>query len=141
MLPATGANMRLFFIAYAAALVVMGVLDGVWLGLTVSKIYRPGLGALMAEKPVVPAAIVFYLLYLGGLTFLVVLPALAANQLGYAITRGAVLGLLCYGTYDLTNLAVIRGWPLNVTLIDLAWGTILTAVTAAAAFQITRAIG
>ncbi len=133
--------MRVFLIAYAAALVVMGILDGIWLSLTVAKIYRPGLGALMADKPVIPAAIVFYLLYIGGLTFLVVLPALAANQLGNAIAGGAVLGLLAYGTYDLTNLAVIRGWPLNVTIIDLLWGTLLTAITAAAAFEITRAIG
>ncbi len=133
--------MRRFFVAYVAALVVMGILDGIWLSLTVSKIYRPGLGALMTDKPVIPAAAAFYLLYIAGLTFLVVLPALAANQLGNAIARGAVLGLLSYGTYDLTNLAIIRGWPVNVTLIDLAWGTVLTASTAAAAFLITRAIG
>jgi uncharacterized membrane protein len=95
----------------------------------------------MADKPVIPAAAVFYLLYIAGLTFLVVLPALAANQLGSAIARGAVLGLLAYGTYDLTNLAIIRGWPVNVTLIDLAWGTVLTAITAGAAFLITRAFG
>lgn len=70
----------------------------------------------MADKSVIPAAIVFYLLYIGGLTFLVVLPALAANQLGNAIAGGALLGLLGYGTYDLTNLAIIRGWPINVTI-------------------------
>jgi uncharacterized membrane protein len=133
--------MRRLFVAYAAALVVMGILDGIWLSLTVSKIYRPGLGALMADRPVIPAAVIFYLLYIAGLTFLVVLPALAENQLSAAIARGAILGLLAYGTYDLTNLAIIRGWPVNVTAIDLAWGTALTAITAAAAFLITRAFG
>ena len=133
--------MRRLFVAYAAALVVMGILDGIWLSLTVSKIYRPGLGALMADRPVIPAAVIFYLLYIAGLTFLVVLPALAENQLSAALARGAVLGLLAYGTYDLTNLAIIRGWPINVTVIDVAWGTALTAITAAAAFLITRAIG
>jgi uncharacterized membrane protein len=133
--------MRTFIIAYVAALVVMGILDGIWLGLTASRIYRPGLGALMVNKPVVPAAMVFYFLYIAGLTYLVVLPALAAGQFSSAVARGAVLGLVAYGTYDLTNLAIIRGWPLGVTIIDLAWGTLLTAVTAAAAFLITLAIG
>ncbi len=133
--------MRIFVIAYVAALIVMGVVDGIWLSLTASKIYRPSLGTLMADKPVIPAAIVFYLLFIAGLTYLIVLPALAAGQFNSAIIRGAVLGLVAYGTYDLTNLAIIRGWPLSVTIIDLAWGTILTAVTAAAAFLITRAIG
>ena len=133
--------MRIFITAYTAALVGMGILDGIWLSLTASRIYRPSLGALMVSKPVVPAAIIFYLLYIAGLTYLVVLPALATGQFSSAVARGAVLGLVAYGTYDLTNLAIIRGWPLRVTIIDLAWGTLLTAVTAAAAFLITRAIG
>jgi uncharacterized membrane protein len=133
--------MRSFFIAYIGALVVMGILDGVWLGLTVGRIYRPGLGKLMADKPVIPAAIVFYLLYIAGLVYLAVLPALAANQLRYAVTHGAVMGLIAYGTYDLTNLAIMRGWPLNVSIIDITWGTLLTSVTAAAAFEVSRALG
>jgi uncharacterized membrane protein len=133
--------MRIFFIAYASAFAVMGILDGIWLSLTVGKIYRPGLGALMADKPRIPAAVVFYLLYIAGLTVLVVLPALAANQFGSAVSRGAILGLIAYGTFDLTNLAILRGWPVNVTLIDMVWGTFLTAVTAAAAFLVTRALG
>jgi uncharacterized membrane protein len=135
-----GATMRLFIIAYAAAFVVMGILDGLWLSLTVRKLYRPAMGALMADKPIIPAAIAFYLLYVAGLTLLVVLPALAANQLGVALSRGAVLGLTAYVTYDLTNLAIIRDWPLSVTLTDLAWGTLLTALTAAAAFLIAHGL-
>jgi uncharacterized membrane protein len=117
--------MRVFLIAYAAAFVAMGVLDGIWLSLTTSRLYRPTMGALMAEKPVIPAALAFYLLYIAGLTVLVVLPALAENRLGSALWRGGMLGLVAYGTYDLTNLAIIRGWPLRVTLIDLAWARFL----------------
>lgn len=132
--------MRIIFTAYISALVVMGILDGIWFSFSVGKIYRPGLGALMADKPLIPAAVAFYLLYIAGLTYLIVLPALATDQFGSAVSRGAVFGLVAYGTYDLTNLAIVRGWPLNVTLIDLIWGTLLTAVTTAVAFLLARAI-
>jgi uncharacterized membrane protein len=133
--------MPIFVIAYAVALIVMGALDGIWFSLTVSKLYRPSLGTLMAQRPFIPAAIIFYLLYIAGLTYLVVLPALSADQFQSAIGRGAIFGLVAYGTYDLTNLAIIRNWPVNVTIIDLVWGTLLTAITAAVAFQITKIIG
>ena len=133
--------MHIFFIAYISALVVMGILDGAWFSFSVGRIYRPSLGALMADKPLVPAALAFYLLYIAGLTYLIVLPALAINQFGGVVSRGAFFGLVAYGTYDLTNLAIVRGWPLNITLVDLVWGTILTAITAAVAFLVARAIG
>src|ERR1700709_1933948 len=116
--------MRIILTAYISALVVMGILDGIWFSFSVSKIYRPGLGALMADKPLIPAAVAFYLLYIAGLTYLIVLPALATDQFGSAVSRGAVFGLVAYGTSDLTNLAIVRGWPLSIALIDLVWGTL-----------------
>jgi uncharacterized membrane protein len=133
--------MRIFFTAYISALVVMGILDAIWFSFSIGRIYRPGLGALMADKPRIPAAVAFYLLYIAGLTYLIVLPALATNQLGSVVWRGAVFGLVAYGTFDLTNLAIVRDWPLNITLIDLVWGTLLTGITTSVAFLVTRSIG
>jgi len=133
--------MRSPIIAYFSGLIVMGVLDGAWLSFATSRIYKPGIGPLMADKPVAAAAIIFYLLYAAGVAYLITLPALAAGSLGAALTRGAVLGLIAYGTYDLTSLAILRGWPVNVTVIDMIWGAILTGISASAAYVITRKLG
>ena len=132
--------MRATIFAYISGLVTMAVLDGAWLTFATKTIYKPGIGQLMTDKPVIPAAVLFYLIFVGGLTYLVTLPAVPAG-LGYAATRGAVLGLIAYGTYDLTSQAVMRGWPVNVTVIDMIWGTILTAVTATVATYITGKFG
>jgi uncharacterized membrane protein len=133
--------MRTPIIAYISILLTMAVLDGVWLGFATSKLYKPGIGHLMADKPNLPAAVLFYLLYAAGVTYLVTLPALASNQLGSAVTRGAVLGFIAYGTYDLTSLAILRGWPVNVTVADMIWGAILTGAAVGASYLITQKFG
>jgi uncharacterized membrane protein len=133
--------MKIIAIAYIAVLVVMGVLDGAWLSFSVSRLYKPGIGHLMAEQPVAWAAVLFYLLYAAGVTYLITLPALATGGPGSAAVRGAVLGVIAYGTYDLTSLAIMRGWPVNVTIIDMVWGGILTGVSATLAVVITRKFG
>jgi uncharacterized membrane protein len=133
--------MRSPIIAYFSGLIVMGVLDGAWLSFATSRIYKPGIGPLMADKPVAAAAILFYLLYAAGVAYLITLPALATGSLGSALSRGAVLGLIAYGTYDLTSLAILRGWPVYVTVIDMIWGAILTGISAGGAYLITRKFG
>ncbi len=133
--------MKIIAIAYIAVLVAMGVLDGAWLSFSVSRLYKPGIGHLMADQPVAWAAVLFYLLYAAGVTYLITLPALATGGPGSAAVRGAVLGVIAYGTYDLTSLAIMRGWPVNVTLIDMVWGGILTGVSATLAVVITRKFG
>ncbi len=125
-------------IADVATLVVMGVLDGAWLSFATSKIYRPGIGHLMAAKPVIWAAVAFYLLYAAGVAYLIVLPAAGA---GSALLRGAVLGLIAYGTYDLTSLAILQGWPVYVTAADMVWGAILTGAAASAATWLVGRFG
>lgn len=132
--------MRAAIFAYISGLVTMAVLDGAWLTFATKTIYKPGIGQLMTDKPVIPAAVLFYLLYIGGLTYLVTLPAVPQG-LGYAASRGAVLGLIAYGTYDLTSQAVMRGWPVNVTVLDMIWGTILTAIVATVATYVARKFG
>ncbi|OYV38038.1 MAG: hypothetical protein B7Z80_11195 [Rhodospirillales bacterium 20-64-7] len=125
-----GANVKHFTYGLIAVLIGMGILDGAWLSFAVSRLYRPGIGHLMSERPNAWAALAFYLLYAAGVSYLVVQPALAARLPGEAFLRGGVLGLIAYGTYDLTSLAVLRGWPLSVTVIDMVWGMILTGVSA-----------
>jgi len=136
-----GVFMRTTIVAYLSGLISMAILDGAWLSFATGAIYKPGIGPLMADKPVIPAAIIFYLLYAAGVTYLITLPALAAGALPAALTRGAVLGFIAYGTYDLTSLAILRGWPVNVTIIDMIWGAILTGVSAGVAYLAARKFG
>jgi len=118
---------------YLVSLIAFFVIDVVWLGLIAAQMYRRYLGHLMAPQVNWSAAIFFYLLFIGGIVYFAVIPALQQNSFKQAILRGAVFGLITYATYDLTNLATLRDWPLAITLIDLAWGTLLsTSVTAVA---------
>ena len=133
--------MRIVAIAYISLLVVMGVLDGAWLSFSVSRLYKPGIGHLMADQPFAWAAVAFYLIYAAGVTYLITLPALASGGLPAAAMRGAVLGFIAYGTYDLTSLAIMRGWPVNVTVADMIWGALLTGVSASVSLLVTQKFG
>ncbi|MFJ3009525.1 DUF2177 family protein [Pseudomonas fluorescens] len=123
--------MKKALIAYGATLVAFLLLDGIWLGVLMAPTYRELLGALMLEKPLLLPAAVFYCLYVFGCVQFVVLPAIS---LQWAATRGALLGLVAYGTYDLTNWATLRGWSVQVSLMDWAWGAFATAVACTVGF-------
>jgi uncharacterized membrane protein len=127
-------------VAYGAALVALGVLDGVWLGLIAKDFYRAGLGALMAERINVGAAAAFYLLYPVGLVVFVVRPALEGGGASAALLRGALFGFFAYATYDLTNLATLKDFPAKVALVDMAWGAAISAVVGAAALVAAAAL-
>lgn len=127
-----------FIIAYIAVAVVFLVLDALWLGVFALGLYRRELGPLLLDKPNLAIAAVFYLLMVGGVVLLAVLPALDNGGWARALWMGAVLGLVAYATYDITNLSTLRNWSLTVTLADLAWGTVVTAVSAVAG---TLAVG
>lgn len=120
--------MNHFLKLFSIAAVLFLVFDFVWLLFIARKIYQEQLGSLLGPTKIIPAAI-FYVLYLVGMLFFVVYPALEKDSLMYALIAGAFLGLLCYATYDLTNLATIKGWPVLVTIIDLIWGTVVTTAT------------
>jgi uncharacterized membrane protein len=120
-------------IAYGAALVAMLVLDGLWLGLVAKRMYQEALGPLMAEPVNWPAAAAFYLLYPVGLVVFVIRPELDGGGYQGALLRGALFGLIAYATYDLTNLATLKGFPLKIALADMAWGAVASAVAAGAA--------
>lgn len=126
--------------AYAASLVAFVALDFVWLSLMVERIYRPALGDLLAAKPRMGAAVVFYLAYAAGLVFLVVAPALKEASLSRAGVGGLVLGAMAYATYDLTNQATLRSWSTKLTVVDITWGACLTAVAAMVGYAVARLI-
>ena len=119
-------------LVYAASLVIFLSIDMVWLRLIAKDIYTSEMGSLIRPDIDFRAAVAFYLLYAAGLTYFAVLPALDGKAALQALMLGAGLGLVAYGTYDLTNLTVIKGFGTKIAMIDLAWGTVLSGVSAAA---------
>jgi uncharacterized membrane protein len=107
------------------------VVDIIWLSQATRFIYRPQIGPLLLDKPVVLAAVAFYFLFGVGLSVLVVRPALDATSIFAALWMGALFGLVTYGTYDLTNAATLKGWSLTVTIVDMLWGAFLAGLSAA----------
>jgi uncharacterized membrane protein len=114
--------MTKYFAAYAAATLMMLALDGLWLGLVAKDFYQQGLGHLMAASPRWLPALLFYLLYPLGLLFFAVLPQAPGASLAQALLRGALFGFFAYATYDLSNLATLKDWPVPVAVVDVAWG-------------------
>lgn len=126
--------------AYAATLVAFLGLDFLWLGVVARSFYSTQLGSLMRENVNFVAAGGFYLAYVGGIIFFAVTPALAEGSWQRAALNGALLGLLAYGTYDMTNLATLRNWPLTMSIIDMGWGGLLTGTSAVLGYWATRAL-
>lgn len=127
-------------IAYVSALLFFLAVDAVWLAFVMKGFYQAQIGHLMAAKPNLIWALIFYLVYIVGVVVFAVRPGLSGG-LATAAGYGALLGLLCYATYDFTNLATLKGWPLAMSLVDTGWGTILTALTAVAGTWAARSFG
>lgn len=120
----------MFIKLYAIAVPVFFFIDMIWLGVVAKSFYRNQIGHLLKTDVNWTAAVVFYLIFILGLVTFVILPAMEKKSLSYALIFGGLFGLVCYATYDLTNLAVAKDWPLLVTIVDLAWGTVLAASVA-----------
>lgn len=110
---------------YGIAFIVFLVVDLLWLTLIAKELYQRELGFILAKSPNWLAAIAFYLLYLAGLVYFVILPAVVAKDWTLAVKNGIFFGFITYATYDLTNLATLDKWPLKITIIDLLWGSFL----------------
>jgi uncharacterized membrane protein len=123
-------------ISYAAALVVFVAVDMVWLGTMSGRFYKPILGDILAPQFNMAAAAAFYLLYPIGLVIFAINPALKAGGVSTALVYGALFGFFTYSTYDLTNQVTLRNWSSLLTVVDMAWGSFLGAVTAASTFWI-----
>jgi uncharacterized membrane protein len=126
--------MAYFLKLYTAILVAFFAIDMLWLGLVARTFYRKHLGYIMAPSPNWAAAIIFYLLFLVGLMIFVVLPGLEAGSLTTTLLRGALYGLITYATYDLTNQATIKDWPVVVTVVDMFWGVFLSVAVSTIGF-------
>jgi len=124
--------MTRFILAYSGAAVVFLAADFLWLGTIAKGLYRSQMGHLLADEFRLGPAVIFYLMYIAGIVYFAITPAVASGRWQDAVLPGALLGLMAYGTYDFTNWAVMRDWPVGLTFIDLAWGTALTAFAAAA---------
>ena len=125
-------------LAYLLAAFFFLAMDAVWLTVMSTRLYQPALGHLLSPTVDWTAAALFYVLYIAGLVYFAVRPALAQGRPALALGRGAFLGLQAYGTYDLTNQATLRDWPWMVTLADLAWGAFATGLAAWIAAALTR---
>ena len=128
-----------FFYLYLLTIPVFFIIDMIWIGLIGNKFYHSQIGFLLGPVNWT-AAIIFYLIYIVGIIFFAVHPALLAGSLGKAVLLGALFGFFTYATYDLTNLATIKDWPLLVTVVDLIWGTILSASVATVSYLIGKAL-
>ena len=120
---------------YAITFVTFFLIDIVWLVVVARKLYQKELGYIMSEKPNWIVAALFYLIFIAGLVFFVINPALEKNSWTYALLVGMLFGLITYSTYDLTNLSTLKDWPIKITIIDLIWGTSLGGLVSTITFS------
>ena len=124
----------LFLKLYVLTFFVFFLVDLLWLGIAAKNIYSRYLGHLLKANVNWIAAMIFYLIFIGGLVFFVLIPAVDHESVMYALLVGGLFGFITYATYDLTNLATLKDWPLAITFIDLAWGTTLGALTSSLSY-------
>jgi uncharacterized membrane protein len=130
--------MKTYIVAYLATLIVFVAIDFVWLGTMADRLYRPTMGDMLAPEFRLLPAIVFYLIFVGGLTYLALKPGLETGSMATAVLHGAVLGFTAYATYDLTNQSTLKNWSTTLTVVDLIWGSLLSAVASGAGYWITQ---
>ena len=131
----------MFLKLYLIALPILVLLDISWLGLVAKNFYSKHIGFLLRQDFNLLPGIIFYLLYLVGLVFFVIMPAVNKSSWIYALAFGALFGLIAYSTYDLTNQATLKNWPLIVTIVDLAWGMVAASFISIVVYLIAKKIG
>ena len=129
-----------YVIAYVIAAVAFGILDSIWLGWAGPNLYRPIIGEIMADSVRIAPAATFYAMYIAGMVYFAIRPALEVKSVKSAIQNGALLGALCYATFDLTSQAVFKVWSTQVTVMDILWGAFATATASAIAAWATLRI-
>jgi uncharacterized membrane protein len=124
-------------LVYLLSFGVFLAIDSVWLVKVSPKLYKDNIGHLMSDKPQLWAALLFYVIFMAGLLTFVVIPALNDKSIAHAAIYGAIFGLVTYATFDLTSQAVFKGWPIKITILDLLWGTSLTAIVSVIVYWIS----
>lgn len=127
-----------YILAYVGTVVTFLGLDFLWLGKVATGFYRSRIGSLLLDQPNFIAAGIFYLFYVAGIVYFAVQPALVTGNWTTAAIAGAILGFIAYGTYDMTNLATLKNWSPIVVIVDMAWGTVLTSVSAVAGYWMAQ---
>jgi uncharacterized membrane protein len=127
-------------VSYLLTALVFFAIDLVWLGLVARNMYSRHIGHLMSSRVNWIAAVVFYLAFIVGILVFAVYPSVDEDSILQAVILGALFGFFTYSTYDLTNLATLKDWPLSITIVDIAWGVVLTSVVSAAGFCIVKAL-
>jgi len=118
--------MKIFYLSVFFASLIFLIIDVLWLSISVKLFYRPQIGLLLNEKPIFWAAILFYLVYIFGIAILIIQPSLNNDSMSQSFWTGLILGVVAYGTYNLTNMATIKNWSVYVVVVDMAWGGFLT---------------
>lgn len=126
---------------YSVAFVVFFAIDLVWLGVVAKNMYKEHLGFVMSPNVNWVAAIGFYMVFIAGLIFFALNPAIEKNSVMYAFLVGGFFGLITYATYDMTNLATLKDWPVFITVVDIIWGTVLCSLTTTVSFLVLKFIG
>lgn len=125
---------------YIIAFIIFLAIDAIWLGLVAPKFYKAQIGHLMSERPNLFAALIFYLIFIVGVVYFVINPAIEAQSIIKVLISGALFGFITYATYDLTNLATLKDWPITVTIVDLVWGTSLSTLIGLFTYLIYNAL-
>ena len=131
---------KCFIVATVLASIIFLVIDVIWLSYATKSFYRPLIGNLLTDKPVMWAAALFYIIYVFGMAFVVIQPCIDSDSLIKTVYTGFIFGLVAYGTYNLTNMAVLKGWSPTVTFVDMFWGGSLTALSATTGLYFAKKI-
>lgn len=127
-----------YFKAYIISFIIFFIIDMLWLGVVAKSFYRKKVGNLLKDNFNFPVALGFYLIFVAGLFFFVINRAVIINNWQYALFVGIFFGFITYGTYDLTNLATLKNWPLKLVIVDILWGGFLCGVTSLLSFKLVK---
>ncbi|MDT8402192.1 MAG: DUF2177 family protein [Bacteroidales bacterium] len=133
-------DIKTVLIAYVLTFIVFLAIDMIWLGLVARDLYRKYLGDFLSDKVNWTAAFIFYLVFVIGISIFAIYPAVNKDSVSNAILLGALFGFFTYATYDLTNLATLKSWPLPIVIIDIIWGSVLSAIVSLSGFYIVKLI-
>ncbi len=129
---------KTLFTSFIFVSIIFLIIDVIWLSITVKYLYRPALGGLLNDQPVMWAAVLFYIIYMVGLTIIIIHPAIVNDSIFQAFWTGIIFGVVAYGTYNLTNMATIKDWSSTVVLVDMLWGGFLTGFSSASGIYLSK---